>query len=56
MSSNPFPLNKDRLLQAYRTMRTIRDFEERLHVEFAEGTFRASFTSMPGRKPRPPAS
>src|SRR5438874_12570954 len=25
------------LLKAYRTMRTIRDFEERLHAEFATG-------------------
>ena len=30
-------LNKDKLLTAYRTMRTIREFEERLHVEFATG-------------------
>ncbi|KIZ47438.1 MULTISPECIES: thiamine pyrophosphate-dependent dehydrogenase E1 component subunit alpha [Rhodopseudomonas] len=36
-SNNPFPLPKDQLLAAYRTMRTIRDFEERLHVEFAKG-------------------
>ena len=28
---------KPRLLEAYRTMRTIREFEERLHVEFATG-------------------
>ena len=37
MSSNPFPLAKADLLRAYRTMRTIREFEERLHVEFAKG-------------------
>lgn len=37
MSNNPFPLSKEDLLKAYRTMRTIRDFEERLHVEFAKG-------------------
>jgi pyruvate dehydrogenase E1 component alpha subunit len=30
-------LNRDDLLRAYRTMRLIRDFEERLHVEFATG-------------------
>src|ERR687886_2255884 len=30
-------LGKDRLLDAYRTMRTIREFEERLHTEFATG-------------------
>ena len=31
------PLNKDTLLGAYRMMRTIREFEERVHVEFAAG-------------------
>jgi pyruvate dehydrogenase E1 component alpha subunit len=30
-------LTKDQLLDAYRVMRTIRDFEERLHAEFATG-------------------
>lgn len=30
-------LNKQQLLQAYTTMRTIREFEERLHTEFAGG-------------------
>jgi acetoin:2,6-dichlorophenolindophenol oxidoreductase subunit alpha len=30
-------LNKEQLLTAYRSMRTIREFEERLHVEFATG-------------------
>ncbi len=30
-------LGKEQLLDAYRTMRTIRDFEERLHTEFATG-------------------
>ncbi|MDN7671701.1 thiamine pyrophosphate-dependent dehydrogenase E1 component subunit alpha [Burkholderia oklahomensis] len=30
-------LGRDRLLEAYRLMRTIREFEERLHVEFATG-------------------
>ena len=30
-------LSKDQLLTAYRTMRTIREFEERLHIEFATG-------------------
>ncbi|POR49477.1 pyruvate dehydrogenase E1 component alpha subunit [Paraburkholderia eburnea] len=30
-------LNKEQLLKAYRSMRTIREFEERLHVEFATG-------------------
>ena len=37
MAGNPFPLNKEQLLNAYRTMRTIREFEERLHVDFARG-------------------
>ncbi|PTQ12860.1 ABC transporter substrate-binding protein [Sphingomonas oleivorans] len=37
MSNNPFPLEKPDLLKAYRTMRTIREFEERLHIEFARG-------------------
>ena len=30
-------LSKAQLLQAYRTMRTIREFEERVHAEFATG-------------------
>src|SRR3954447_2220915 len=30
-------LGKPELLRAYRTMKTIREFEERLHVEFATG-------------------
>ncbi|AFK57461.1 thiamine pyrophosphate-dependent dehydrogenase E1 component subunit alpha [Tistrella mobilis] len=33
----PLPLDHDRLLHAYRIMRTIRDFEERLHVDFGRG-------------------
>jgi TPP-dependent pyruvate/acetoin dehydrogenase alpha subunit len=37
MSNNPFPLNRDELLRAYRIMKTIREFEERVHVEFATG-------------------
>jgi TPP-dependent pyruvate/acetoin dehydrogenase alpha subunit len=32
-----FPLDKEGLLKAYRTMRTIREFEERLHADFAKG-------------------
>ncbi|HXH03844.1 MAG TPA: thiamine pyrophosphate-dependent dehydrogenase E1 component subunit alpha [Candidatus Competibacteraceae bacterium] len=31
------PFNREDLLRAYRTMRTIREFEERLHLEFATG-------------------
>ena len=30
-------MNREELLRAYRAMRTIRDFEERLHIEFAKG-------------------
>ncbi|HSK41665.1 MAG TPA: thiamine pyrophosphate-dependent dehydrogenase E1 component subunit alpha, partial [Arenibaculum sp.] len=37
MQDNPFPLGKAELLTAYRTMRTIREFEERLHIDFARG-------------------
>lgn len=37
MSDEPFPLSKAELLEAYKTMRTIREFEERLHTEFARG-------------------
>ncbi len=37
MAKNPFPLSKEKLLEAYRTMRTIREFEERLHAEFPGG-------------------
>ncbi len=34
---NPFPQSRTDLLHAYRTMRTIREFEERLHVDFSRG-------------------
>jgi len=37
MSNNPFQLSKENLLEAYRTMKTIREFEERLHVDFGRG-------------------
>ena len=37
MSNNPFPLAREDLLEAYRTMKTIREFEERLHVDFGRG-------------------
>ncbi len=37
MSDNPFPLSRDELLNIYQTMRTIREFEERVHVEFSRG-------------------
>lgn len=35
--NNPFPLDKKKMLFAYRAMKTIREFEERLHVDFARG-------------------
>jgi pyruvate dehydrogenase E1 component alpha subunit len=34
---NPFPLSREALLKSYRAMRTIRDFEERLHIDFSRG-------------------
>ncbi len=37
MGDNPFPLDREGLLTAYRTMRTIREFEDRLHLDFASG-------------------
>ncbi|MGO4332454.1 thiamine pyrophosphate-dependent dehydrogenase E1 component subunit alpha [Cupriavidus sp. M-11] len=36
-SQNTLPLGKEDLLAVYRRMRTIRDFEERLHVDFGRG-------------------
>jgi len=37
MSDNPFPLSTADLAEAYRVMKTIREFEERIHVEFGRG-------------------
>src|SRR5258708_681816 len=37
MANNPFQLSREDLLKVYRTMKTIREFEERLHVDFAKG-------------------
>ncbi|MDH3895092.1 MAG: thiamine pyrophosphate-dependent dehydrogenase E1 component subunit alpha [Chromatiales bacterium] len=37
MNDNVFPLGKEELLKAYHTMKTIREFEERLHVDFGRG-------------------
>ncbi len=37
MNKETFPLNNTELLKAYRTMKTIREFEERLHVDFSRG-------------------
>ncbi|MBT9521281.1 MAG: thiamine pyrophosphate-dependent dehydrogenase E1 component subunit alpha [Dechloromonas sp.] len=35
--NNPFPMSREELLAAYRKMRTIREFEERLHIDFGRG-------------------
>jgi pyruvate dehydrogenase E1 component alpha subunit len=37
VEAGPLSLSKEELLQAYRTMKTIREFEERVHTEFAKG-------------------
>lgn len=37
-SSTPFEVSKDLMLEAYRSMRTIREFEDRLHTEYKTGT------------------
>nr|VFJ65761.1 MAG: pyruvate dehydrogenase E1 component alpha subunit [Candidatus Kentron sp. FM]VFJ68986.1 MAG: pyruvate dehydrogenase E1 component alpha subunit [Candidatus Kentron sp. FM]VFK16407.1 MAG: pyruvate dehydrogenase E1 component alpha subunit [Candidatus Kentron sp. FM] len=37
MNRAVLPLGREELLEAYRTMKTIREFEERLHVDFARG-------------------
>jgi pyruvate dehydrogenase E1 component alpha subunit len=37
MADNPLHLSRQELLRAYRTMLTIRAFEERLHVDFGRG-------------------
>ena len=37
MSNDNVRLGREDLLQAYRTMKTIREFEERVHAEFATG-------------------
>ena len=34
---SPFPLDKEELLKVYTTMRSIREFEERIHLEFSKG-------------------
>lgn len=45
-------LSKEKLLEAYRMMRTIREFEERLHVEFATGEIPASCICMRAKRRR----
>src|SRR5438046_160406 len=37
VAAPPGELTRDELLDAYRVMRTIREFEERVHLEFATG-------------------
>ena len=37
MTDQPFSIGRDTLLDAYRTMKTIREFEERLHADVARG-------------------
>ena len=54
MSENAFPLSKDKLLEAYRIMRTIREFEEAAWTSLAAAS-RLSI-SMPVKRQRPPAS
>jgi len=44
-SGEVLKLNRDQLLRAYRSMKTIRDFEERLHLEIAGGKI-AGFTHL----------
>ena len=56
MSNNPFPLSKPELLKAYRTMRTIREFEERLHAEFASGDIPGFVHLYAGEEAQAPAS
>ena len=49
-------LSRADLLEAYRRMRLIREFEDRVHDEFAAGNIPASSISMPARKRRASAS
>ena len=50
------PLGKEELLTAYRIMRTIREFEERLHVEFAKGDIPGFVHLYAGEEASRPAS
>ena len=49
-------LTRDELLEAYRVMRTIREFEERVHLEFATGEIPGSGTFTRWRRRSPLAS
>ncbi len=50
------PLSKDELLNVYRKMRTIRDLEERLHVDFGRGDIPGFVHLSRARKRRASAS
>ena len=43
--------DREQLLRAYRQMKTIREFEERLHVEIATGAIPGFTHLYAGRKP-----
>ncbi len=47
------PMSRDELLKCYRTMGTIRAFEERLHIDFGRGDIPGFVTFTPVKKPRP---
>ena len=47
-------LNRERLLQAYETMKTIREFEERVHIEFATGEIPGFVHLMQGKRLQEP--
>ncbi len=45
------PLTREQLLRAYRQMKTIREFEERLHVEIQTGEIPGFTHLYSARKP-----
>ena len=49
-------LTPEHLLDVYRTMRTIREFEERVHAEFATGEIPGFVHLYAGERRRPSAS
>ena len=46
-------LTREHLLDVYRTMRTIREFEERVHAEFATGDIPGFVHLYAGETPSP---
>ena len=48
-------LAREQLLRAYRQMRLIREFEERVHIEFAKGEMPGFVHLTPARR-RPPSA